>query len=187
MWLAGHDKRALKVTTLNDIFHDTREKRENIKAWRNCSGPAQAAQLELNRLGWSWPGPLKFVDDLDREIDLCHTSPARLKDKIRKSRKRSMLKKLAQDESQPLDTTAIEHVIQDKKTTNREAAVIQQAFTRSVWTRTDLIKEGYEIDSALCPLCQEAPDTLKHRIWNCNHPRVQEERKVQQESIEGSG
>ena len=62
-----------------------------------------------------------------------------------------MQTKLTTKGEDTIDISAVEHVIGEKKTSNREAAIIQHAFTKSVWTRVDLLKQGYEVDSALSP------------------------------------
>ena len=93
----------------------------------------------------------------------------------------------ATDQNYEIDTTAIQKVINDKKTTAREKAVIQHAFAGAIWTRVDLHKAGYEVSSTMCPLCQAKPDTLKHRIWECMAPEAQEQRdKIDPEIVKAA-
>ena len=48
-----------------------------------------------------------------------------------------------------------------------QQSCMQNFVVGGVWTRSRLYEAGYDVD-ILCPLCQQAPDTIDHRLFHCS-------------------
>ena len=57
----------------------------------------------------------------------------------------------------------------------RGAGVLRSVAAAAVWTKTCLADAGYEVDCR-CALCRAAPDTLRHRWWECSASQSERER-----------
>ena len=45
-----------------------------------------------------------------------------------------------------------------------------------LWAKVDAISASYDLPDNLCWLCGLLPDTLHDRLWNCQHPEVENAR-----------
>ena len=76
-----------------------------------------------------------------------------------------------------VDPSPARAAMRSSKFDKRDKAVLAAAWTGMIWTNHDLEKAGYIVDG-LCCLCKAAPDTLRHRLWQCQHPDAVEARKA---------
>ena len=51
--------------------------------------------------------------------------------------------------------------------------VLAALVSGTVWTRTVQQERGYVVPHTACALCGEAPDTLRHRVLDCNAVQLQ--------------
>ena len=172
VWNANFDTKCLSWPRLQEIFNSTVQSRATTR-WNLARGPISAAALELRRLGWSWPRANLFVDDLGEEVHLHQVPPARLSALMAASRNRQLEAALGRKAGvvHGVDLGPVKSLLASSGLEARHKAVLRQLATDSVWTCADLARHGYPV-SPMCPLCGLAPDTLKHRVWECTHPEV---------------
>ena len=65
----------------------------------------------------------------------------------------------------------------DKRFSGQQKYILKAAATYSIWTREEQHHAGYAVPDLLCPLCQQAPDSIFHRCWSCQHPSVKAARE----------
>eukprot|EP00959_Pyramimonas_sp_CCMP1952_P350332 7339780-Pyramimonas_sp.AAC.1 len=58
------------------------------------------------------------------------------------------------------------HLLNSGRFTLFQKGCIRVLFCDAVYTRTRAVSLGYKINN-LCQLCLAAPDTLRHRLWEC--------------------
>ena len=154
-------------------------------AWRKVNGPLAAAAMSLRRIGWSWPEPFTFIDDLGTKLNVTMCSPAYIGMVLQEGCLRTLERKAMQkhQDTIPLDEhfehhehqgrrvccDAVLSCINSSKIDYLGKVHIRCLATGGLWTRQRFKQAGYE-HSGMCPLCQEQPDTVHHRLWECNHP-----------------
>ena len=140
-------------------------------------GPLSAMVLELGRFGWSWVGPSTFQDHQHRHLDLCRTSPARLRALLAEASQHVLGLHLGSQASARdlgndrhacvIDPAPVRSFLRSRCTPPRHAALVRSIFCRAWHTRSDLHDMGYAI-SPICEFCGQR-DTLAHRLWDCTY------------------
>ena len=169
-WRSDLDCHASSRSTLQQLFAGLSALKQPAN-WRHVRGPLSAASLELSRLGWSWPRPFNFVDHSGQVIDLCSTSPGRLKELISQASRYGFGMQLASSSEEfnglPVDPAPVHAFLRSKQCTARSAAIVRSLFCRAWHSRTDLKAMGYGVSSS-CSFCGQE-DTIEHRLWHCAH------------------
>ena len=109
-----------------------------------------AAKLTLQRVGWSWPHPLRLQDEQGREIVLTAVAPAMLSDLLvaaqtAQHERHAVASLRAQgictmvdtpEASRRISTAAVRNVLraQAKPLSAREAGSLQSVAAAAVWT-----------------------------------------------------
>eukprot|EP00959_Pyramimonas_sp_CCMP1952_P317561 6646186-Pyramimonas_sp.AAC.1 len=67
-----------------------------------------------------------------------------------------------------MDTTMLEKTVQKLRKADRvqEAGALEALARGTIWTGQRRKAAGYQADG-VCPRCTKAPDTLEHRIYEC--------------------
>ena len=144
------------------------------------------AHLVLERLQWTWKGMEQeggaIVDDRGIEVNLWDTSPAMLQDMCQQAIQRGHERRVASKMGMGQGARACLDVLRREAThgfKGEQAAQLRHmarlAAVGAVWTRDRLAEAGYPVPP-LCPLCG-LPDSLRHRIYLCEHPQVKEVRE----------
>ena len=143
------------------------------KSWRGVRGPLSALRLELGRAGWVWETPFEFRDPGGTLHNLFRISDARLCQLFCLHRQRQLGSQLAnqyfksQNAVLPwVDPSAVQSFLNSADCDARQRCCVEHLFTRSILTMSDLQSMGYDTDG-LCPVCRVAPDTLRHRLFEC--------------------
>ncbi len=150
------------------------------RLWANTRGPISSMHLALHRVGWKMASPVVLIDHCGDEIMLTRASPAL----VAKLLQAATLRAMEVSEGERMATTdpafsgrrvAFEHVVAQLKTDRKLDAADRAAYKSVVcgalMTFDKAQRMGYLVDN-LCPKCRRAPDTVRHRIWRCDHPEV---------------
>ena len=144
-------------------------------SWRNAKGPLALAWLSAQRIGWRWPSPWEFVDDLGRKWCITQHSPAMMRRALRSAWQRHLERKAARIlgkafPGQPGQRITLEHF---KDWASRRAKkdkvgpfIVKGVLLGTRWTAKRAADAGYDT-SGLCSC--GAPDTAWHRTWQCPH------------------
>ena len=143
--------------------------------WRQVRGPLQAMRLSLVRIGWHMPAWHTLVNDFGDQIQLTTCSPALVADflfeGVIRMHQRAVGDKLGMGRM-CFDVVASE--LRRSAYAPIERGTVRLLACDGTWTKGRAIERGYVMDDDLCPLCQAAPDSLMHRLWQCQC--VQEQR-----------
>ncbi len=148
------------------------------RRWALTKGPISSMLLSLNRIGWAMDEPFVMRDRRGEEIVLTRVSPALLAHLlhdavIEAAEVREGAKIAVHDPSFAGRRLAVEHVV-DQLRTDRKLSCADKAAYRSVacgavMTLSRAVSLGYLV-ADVCPLCGAKGDTIRHRIWRCQHP-----------------
>ncbi len=151
------------------------------RRWDRVRGPISAMYLTLDRIGWKMCGPFALTDHAGEEIILTRTSPALLGQMLRRAVLRTMETKVGLalaakgDGAYSGRRAAVDHVVaqlaRDRTLSAADKAAYRSVACGAVMTYARAKQEGYMVEDA-CPLCGARGDTLRHRIWCCQHPEA---------------
>ncbi len=182
MWEAAHGKVSPLIIAANESMRTdgTLPPRVARRLWNEASGPIAAAAITLNRVGWRFQSAFVLVGPDGGEITLTTTSPALTRDTLRDAMRASFERKVATRlaATDPAFTNrracldlAIAASRPGKKVTRQQSAVFRAVACDAIWTATRAKELGYMTDG-LCDLCGSAPDTVRHRTYECPHTRA---------------
>ncbi len=147
-------------------------------AWNRVRGPISAMHLTLRRIGWAMKGPFTLVDGAGEEIFLTKVPPALLAQLLRRAVLRTLEAKVgatwaADDPRFVGRRVAADHVVaqlsSDRALTAADRAAYRSVACGAIMTFSRAARGGYLVRD-LCPLCKQAGDTVRHRVWHCMHP-----------------
>ncbi len=150
------------------------------REWQEVRGPIGAAILSLHRIGWQMHSPFILTDDRGEELPLTKVSPAMLStllyDAVLRSLERCVGAKLAEgDEEYSGRRICIDHVrrqlASDRGITHEGRAAFISVLCGAVMTFSRAVSLGYLVDD-ICPKCGCRGDTVRHRVWECQHADV---------------
>ena len=131
--------------------------------------------LSAKRIGWTMVDPYHYRTDLGVKVPLLDTSPKLLTKLLREAVQRSWQRKMAV--GLRLRGLEGEMVCPDPVTTmlnsswakyhRQEAFAAAKNFCDGSWILERASLAGYEVADLNCALCEQAPDTLGHRICGC--------------------
>ncbi len=134
-----------------------------------------AAALSLTRIGWSFQSAFVITGPNGGELTLTTASPALTRDTLKEAMRATFERKVAArlaikdpefaNRRACLDL-AIAASRPGKKVTRQQAAVFRAVACDAIWTATRARELGYVTDG-LCDLCKTAPDTIRHRTYEC--------------------
>ncbi len=172
----------LTLAQLSRIWRDVHEggkvPQPGPRAWSQVRGPISAMHLTLRRIGWAMKGPFTLVDCAGEEILLTRVPPALLAQLLRRAVLRTLEAKVgatwAADDPRFIGRrVAVDHVIaqlsSDRKLTAADRAAYRSVACGAIMTFSRAARGGYLVRD-LCPLCKQASDTVRHRVWHCTHP-----------------
>ena len=136
-------------------------------AWARVRGPLDAIGLELDRIGWSWPSPFQFQDDLGRLVSLTQHSHLAVKKLLRAGHTRTMQQQAGAKLG--LGRVSLSAVTQACKSSAFPADLKAPLITWACggwWTGHRMLQAGYLV-TGLCTCGQ--PDTIFHKLWQCQH------------------
>ncbi len=145
------------------------------KLWRRIRGPMGAVALTAARIGWTFSGPFTIKDHLGAEMLLTNSTPAmvskRATEALRARIERKIARRWANDEPQYSGRRAcldlvVSVVNNAKMMTPHLKGIMRSVTCGAVMTGDRAIKGGYKVDGK-CPLCQQALDTVAHRVYEC--------------------
>ena len=156
------------------------------KGWAQCRGPIGAAALSAKRLGWDVGHPWKWRTDNGIEFSLLEASPRLIEWHIRQTWSRITCCRVADnlrskgfDTTETIDLTSARQVIKSNAAdslTPFQKGALRAVVCDAVWTKERFLAAGYIVDP-VCDLCRDKPDTLFHRLWECECEAVSELRK----------
>ncbi len=153
--------------------------------WAAVRGPLGAAILTLHRLGWRMDSPFVLTDDWGEELALTKITPAMLSDMLHAASRRALEHyvggRFAVDDEEFVGRRICidqvrEQLRNDRKLTREGRAAAASVICNAVMTYSRAVGLGYLVIDR-CPMCGCAGDTLRHRIWECQHPDVVEARR----------
>ncbi len=153
--------------------------------WTAVRGPVGAMLLTLHRLGWQMPSPFVLVDDRGEELPLTKVTPAMLADLLREATRRALEnyiggKLASEDEEFRGRRACVDHLSRqlatDKRITREGRAAVMSVACNAVMTYSRAVALGYMVQD-ICPMCGCAGDTIRHRVWECQHPDAVEARR----------
>ncbi len=153
--------------------------------WTAVRGPVGAMLLTLHRLGWQMPTPFVLVDDRGEELPLTKVTPTMLADLLREATRRALEhyiggKLASEDEEFRGRRACVDHLARqlatDKRITREGKAAVMSVACNAVMTFSRAVAQGYMVHD-ICPMCGCAGDTIRHRVWECQHADVVEARR----------
>ncbi len=148
------------------------------RAWAQVRGPIGAAQLTLQRVGWKFVGPFTIEDSNGEAVKLTETSPALLGQLLRRAVIQTMeasvgAKLAAHDPRFEGRRVAVDHVTaqlsRDRSLSAADKAAYRSVACGALMTYSRAARSGYLVRD-VCPLCGMVGDTIRHRVWCCQHP-----------------
>ncbi len=147
-------------------------------AWAQVRGPIGALHLTLHRLQWSMKGPFTLQDESGEEILLTRTPPGLLGQMLKRAVVRTLELKVAAvhavgDSRFSGRRAAVDHVVaqlaRDRTLSAADRAAYRSVACGALMTYSRAARNGYLVHDT-CPLCGQRGDTVRHRIWHCQHP-----------------
>ncbi len=135
--------------------------------------------LTLARLGWEFVSPFVIRDTRGVEHTLTCTSPCLVRDLMRDATGESLEKKIGTsfakrtpvfDGRRACLDLAINASRPTKGITRQQSAAFRAVACGAVWTAAQAKERGYLTDG-LCDKCRAAPDTVRHRVYECEATR----------------
>ena len=131
--------------------------------WGAVRGPLGAAELSMQRIGWTWTSPLTWTDHEGIERTFTQSSPAMVQSIARKAylvKKETEAARQRGLEEGSLDFSVARKLLLGSKLPVLEQGCLRSFLARSVWTRARLANVGLCQTSA-CKHCGKL-DTLEH-------------------------
>ena len=145
--------------------------------WSQTRGPIGAAILSMERIGWHFLSPVKWVDDMKIVRDLDAMGPKLfdiiVKESTQRTAERSVAKKSGFKclEGKRACFDVIRNFITaPNRTSKRDKDVVHATACNAIWSKTRLKEAGYDVECTKCELCGVSEDTAFHRIWQCQAP-----------------
>ena len=139
------------------------------QTWGGVRGPLGAAHLSLRRIGWRFLTPFSLESASGETFLLTSTSPALLSYHLQLDWKRAVGtqagRSLGLDNCQ-VDPTIYRRVMGSQELSGKDKAILRGFVGQAIWSPQRLHAVGYDID-VMCSLCEEAPDSLGHRLFQC--------------------
>ncbi len=150
------------------------------RRWDIVKGPIGAAILSLHRVGWSMPSPFVLRDDWGEDVPLTKVTPAMLATMLKDATIRaietyvggSMAKTDTSFEGRRACTEHIRRQLaSDKRITPQGRGAYLSVLCGAIMTRSKAAALGYLVIDE-CPKCKAKGDTVRHRVYECQHPDV---------------
>ncbi len=179
MWEAASANFApLAERALNERREDGTLEPKTAKAiWGQVRGPIAAAAVSLARVGWRFSGAFELEDARGTTHTLTSSSPALVKSFLRDAVRDAAERKVghtfaARDASFEGKRACLDLAIAasrpGRKVTRQQSAAFRAVACGAVWTASLAQRRGYATDG-LCALCKKARDTIRHRVYECEH------------------
>ncbi len=148
--------------------------------WREVRGPVAAMLLTLHRIGWSMESPFTMKDDWGEDIVLTKVAPSMLAQMLREATVRTLERYAGRraalhDEEFRGRRVCIDHIrsqlASDKSLTHEGRAAFLSVMCNAIMTFNRAAQGGYLVED-ICPKCGRRGDTVRHRVWECEHPDV---------------
>ncbi len=145
------------------------------RIWGRAKGPMAAAALSLSRVGWRFKSAFVLAGPDGTEHVLTTASPTMTRDLLKDAMRRMMERRVAVRMAgahaeftgrRACMDLAIAAARPGKRVSRHQAAVFRAVACNAVWTATRARELGYDTDG-LCTLCKAAPDTIRHRTYDC--------------------
>ncbi len=156
------------------------------RLWNEARGPVSAMLLTLHRIGWSMDSPFTLRDDWGEDIVLTKVSPAMLAQMLREATVRALeryagRRAAVHDDEFRGRRVCVDHVrsqlASDKSLTYEGKAAFLSVMCNAIMTYNRAALGGYLVED-LCPKCGKRGDTVRHRVWECEHPDVARAREA---------
>ncbi len=147
--------------------------------WGQVQGPIAAAAISLARIGWRFTSAFELEDPHGSTHTLTTTSPALLRDLLKHATRDAAERKVgaslaAQHPSFEGRRACLDLAITasrpGRKVNRQQSAAFRAVACGAVWTASVAQARGYATDG-LCTLCKRARDTVRHRVYECDHTR----------------
>jgi len=163
----------LSIQELNSAM--AAAKARPARNWGQVRGAVDAAILSLKRIGWRFKDAANIITDQNVCIPLLQTGPKLFKKQLRDGVQRMWQRKLGESlkkegwDGARVCTDPAAALGRSAWASHNPLAAFHavKAFCGGCWTKDRAAKSGYVLPDLLCPLCNEATDTLEHRIFDC--------------------
>ncbi len=154
--------------------------------WREVRGPVAAMLLTLHRIGWSMESPFTLKDDWGEDIVLTKVAPSMLAQMLHEATVRTLERYAGRraalhDDEFNGRRVCIDHIrsqlATDRTLTHEGRAAFLSVMCGAIMTFNRAALGGYLVED-ICPKCGKRGDTVRHRVWECEHPDVAEARKT---------
>lgn len=193
IWLASNnDSNAIPLLTLASMwrFVQAASLDENV-TWTSSRGPLHIAGIEIRRLGWEICDLFTVKTSDNLRLKLTVSAPKDIEKHIARQRSRQRMDDLAMKLKQriceslnpdegPLSIRLAIKCAASRSTTPLATSLIRAAATHALWTRKRLALVGYVV-TARCPLCDNAEDTIFHRLYECEAANEARDKILQKE------
>ncbi len=138
------------------------------KTWSAIRGPAGAAILTARRLGWSFLGGLRVVDERGCQLDMGCTDPKSIRTAADRATRAgaaiSAATKLGlRDADSGVWDAPVRRALSSKSMAPMAKSCLRRAFAGGCWSKARRFAEGLCADE-LCDKCGKGPDHDHHRI-----------------------
>ena len=143
-------------------------------SWRSSKGPIMRARLSLERIGWSFTSPFTWTDDSGDVLMLARISPQLLlrllRDATARHHERAASERFHTGGAVSFDVARAFITSEASKAGYRERYLAKAAACQALWTNDKFKARGFASDG-MCSQCG-MPDSVFHRIWECQSPEV---------------
>ena len=149
-------------------------------------GPIGAAVLSAKRLQWNVNHPYLWVNDRGDELSLLEARPRLVEWHVRQSWERLISRRVARklqaqgfDAQDTVGFAVVRQVLNSNagsQLTTLQKGALRAVACDAVWPKDRLIAAGYDVDP-VCELCRAQPDSMFHRLWECQNEAAKLARK----------
>ncbi len=148
------------------------------EAWSLTRGPIGAMALTLRRIGWKSVGPFAWLDDKGIEHVLTAATPAAIGELLKEGLRRSIERRVGRNWADGDETfSGGRRICADLAErlfrcpcpgdlTPHQRGAFKSAVANALMTNCRAHEGGYDV-TRMCPLCNEAEDTVHHRVYGC--------------------
>ena len=157
---------------------------EGIRQWQLARGPIAAMYLSLDRIGWHTDDGINLIDDMGISRSIVDTPPSlwriHLDNAVQRLHERALGTRTGFTclRGRRVCVEVVKRVAKSARIPSLGQCHLMAAACNSVWTKVRARLSGYVLEDTLCAMCGTEQDTLHHRLWHCNHPKVDAARRA---------